>query len=292
MAFSDYIARVFGRRPVWLYEITVGGQSFHLSAKKTGLTTGANRPDDTFPAGQQFLASAIRRGEIIESSLANRVDTWVRMATFEPCIQALLDRDENDKATIKIWQGYLDDPDEEYLVRYVGRVTSVEPTLILTTLNCEPDMTEMSRSSVAQIMQRPCRHAHYFTNSDGGGCGLDLVDFQQSAPATAVDGVDITVPLAALQPDGAFLAGIFEYNGAEYMIEGHEGDTLSLESSVAGLADDIAADLALPVPVGVNVLVAEGCSLNSERCAEFGNIENFGGFRWMLESPFDGRSIA
>lgn len=292
MAFSDYIARVFGRRPVWLYEITVAGQSFHLSAKATGHTTGANRPDDTFPTGQQFLPSAIRRGEIIESSLANRVDTWVRIPTFEPAIQALLDRGDNDSATIKIWQGYLGDPDEEYLVRFVGRVTSVEPTLILTTLNCEPDMTEMSRSSVAQLMQRPCRHAHYFTNSDGGGCGLNLADFQQAAPATSVNGFDVTVPLAALQPDGAFLAGIFEYNGIEYMIENHEGEVLSLEAEVPGLADDIAADLALSVPVGVDVLIAEGCNLTSERCNEFANIENFGGFRWMLDTPFDGRSIA
>lgn len=292
MALADYIARVFGKKPVWLYIITVGSQTFHLTSKALGITTGVNRPSTDYPTGQQFMASSIRRGEIIESTQPNRVDTWVRLATMEPAIQAVLDRGEQDRASIEIWQGYLGDPDEEYIRRYIGRIVSIQPTLLLTTLNCEPAITEMARSSVAQVMQRPCRHAHYFTDADGGGCRLTLADFQQSAICSAASGVDITVDLAAAQPAGAFLAGIVEYNGVEYMIENHDGSGLKLEVEIPGLADDIAAAAAADPVETVSVLIAEGCNLTSERCAQFGNIVNFGGFRWMLDTPFDGRSIA
>lgn len=290
MAFSDYIARVFGKKPVWLYRIEVGAQTFHLVSRMLDYTTSNNKPDESYPTGQLFLSAPITRGEIIQSNLASRSDTWFRLPTSNAAIQAILDHDDVSSIIVTVWQTFSGDPDEEYVQRFAGRVVSVDPDLIFTTLNCEFAITEMRRSSVAEVMQRPCRHAHYFTNADGGGCRLVLADHQQTAPVTAASGRSLTVPLAGLQDDGVFLAGILEYNGAEYMIESHDGENIVLESEVPGLADDIAAaELILGV---VDVLIAPGCNLTSENCLAFDNIENFGGFRWMLDELFDGRSIA
>jgi len=290
MAFSDYVARIFGKKPVWLYRIEVDGQRFHMVSQARSFTTGADRPDDTYPTGQTFDVTAIKRGEIIETTLASRSDTTLNMPTSAPVIQAILDSENVQETKVTIWQGYVGDPDEEYLIRFIGRVVSLEPTLLLTTLNCETDLTLMNRSSVAQVMQRPCRHAHYFTNSDGGGCRLNLADHQQEAPISAVNGLSVTVPLAGLQPEGVFLAGVFEYDGIEYMIENHLGEVLFLESEPVGLAEDFEANNLLTLPT--NVLIAEGCNLTAENCLAFDNIVNFGGFRFMLDTPFDGRSIA
>ena len=119
---------------------------------------------------------------------------------------------------------------------------------------------------------------------------MNLADHQQAADATSMDGLVLTVPLAAAQPNGTYLAGILEFGGVECMIERHVGDQLYLEFDPADLSDTITTNNA--GGQSTEVLIAPGCNLTSENCSAFNNIENFGGFAQMLQSPFDGRSIA
>lgn len=284
MSFATYVARVFGKRPVWLYRITIGATEFHFTSRGSAYTTPNNRPDTDYPTGQVWTPAAVVRGEIYQSAQANRSDTWIRMATLNAAMQAVINDKNKSDMTVAIWQGYIGDPDNEFVLQFIGRVIDVETDMILTTLVCDTALSEAEQSSVAQVVQRPCRHAHYFTNADGGGCRLNLSDFQVSAPCTAVSGTTLTVPLAAMQPDGRYLAGILEYDGEEYMITGHIGSTLNVERPVVGLAAAVDSGT-------TNVLIAEGCNLSADNCNDFGNILNFGGFPDMTESKFDGRSI-
>lgn len=290
MAFSDFIARVFGKKTLYFYRFEVGSETFHIVGRAINFTTGNNQPNADFPTGQEFTSTSIKHGEIIQSNLANRSDTWFRLPTRNPVVQAILDYDEPSKIRITVWKTYLGDPDEEFIQRFSGRLVSHQADLILTTLNAEFAITEMQRSSVAEVVQRPCRHAHYFTNSDGGGCRLTLSDWQQPAPVTVSSGRTVTVPLAALQPDGFYLMGILEYDGVEYLIESHSGSELVLEKAVPNLADDIAD--ANMIPEDLDVLIAPGCNLTKPNCDFFENGINFGGFEAMLDSPYDGRSVA
>lgn len=288
MAFADYISLVFGKRQVWLYRVVVGGVAYHYTSRGAGYTTPANRPSTEFPAGQVWTSAPILRGEIMETVKANRSETWLRVPTSNALAAALISNEDVTKATVDIWTGFIGDTDNEFRLMFSGRVVEIEPALIATTIICDTAISEARRSSVAQVVQRSCRHAHYFTNSDGGGCRLNLADWQVTAGATAAVGRTITVPDAASEDDGHYLAGILEYDGAEYMIQNHVGDTLTVETPVAGLADAI--DAADPTPV--DVLIAPGCDLTVQNCAAFDNLDNFGGFNDMTDSPFDGRSIA
>lgn len=294
MAFADYVARVFGKTAVWVYRIEVPGGTFHLTAwvydgEIYGWRSGADRPDATYPGGVDFQFAAVNRGEITDTTSSNRSELWVSLPTSHPAmIAARLSDDRLDPVMVTIWVTYLDDPDEEYVLRFRGRVVSIEPGKVLSRLICDDAMTEMDRASAAQVASVDCRHTHYVTEEDGTGCTLTLADWQQAAEVTAMSGKVLTVPIAALQPDDSYRLGILEFGGREYLIAEHKGSSLTMDRVVPGLATALTGG-------PVDVLIAPGCDLKIETClTRFDNVLNFGGLPGMNrgETPFDGRSIA
>jgi hypothetical protein len=282
MAFSDYLSQIFGKRGVWLYRIVIPGvATYHITSRGRDFTSSADKPDDTFASTQNWISTAILNGGVTQTTRAERAEVKVSLPTTGDIAQAVLGYDGQGDITVTIWQTFAGDPDEEYKVKFAGRVVSIQPGLLAVTLRCEEGFTAMARSSVAQVMQRLCRHAHYFTTDDGGGCRLDVDDWKQAVSITSVSGRVVTVPLAALQPEGAFTAGILFWAGNEYFVQEHDGALLTLEAVPVGLAAAVPEDADL-VP---------GCNLTPDNCAAFDNIENFGGFWWMEESPFDGRAL-
>ena len=283
MAFADYLGQIFGKRQVWLYRITVPGvATYHITSRGRDYTSSASKPDATFTSTTNWTSTAILNGGITQTTNSNRAEVNISLPTSQTIAQAILNYTGQSKVSVSIWQTFAGDPDEEYALKFVGRVITVRPGLMATTIVCEEGFTAMARSSVAQVMQRPCRHAHYVTAQDGGGCRLNVNDWKQAVTITAITGRVVTVPLASAQPAGSFTAGILFWNGGEYFIESHSGASLTLESVPPGLAAALpeAADL---VP---------GCKLTPQNCLLFNNIANFGGFWFMTETPFDGRSIA
>lgn len=283
MAFSDYLGQVFGKRQVWLYRITIPGvATYHITSRGRDFTSSADKPDATFASSTNWTSTAILNGGVTQTTNANRAEVNVSLPTTGAIAQAILNYSDAGEIGVSIWQTYAGDPDEEYAQKFVGRVVTVQPGLLATTLICEEGFTAMARSSVAQVVQRLCRHAHYFTADDGGGCRLDVDEWKQAVSITAITGRVVTVPLAAMQPDGTFTAGILFWGGDEYFIQSHAGSALTLEAIPPGL------EAALPEAADI----VPGCNLTPQACLAFDNIANFGGFWWMTETPFDGRSIA
>jgi hypothetical protein len=288
MGFADFVARVFGKTAVWLYRIEVPGDVHHLTGWVAGWEAGPDRPDPSYPAGVSFAFAGINRGEIIETTASARASVWVSLPTSHPAMIAAQEWDEPEEIRVTIWVTYLDDPDEEYVTRFIGRVTSIEPGKTLSRLICEDALTEMDRASSAQVASVLCRHTHYFTEADGTGCRLDLDDWLQPAVVTAASGKALTVPVAALQPDGTYFLGVLRWSGRDYLIAAHDGETLTIDRVIPGLAAALAGG-------DVDVEIAPGCDLRAVTCRDrFDNIENHGGLPWMErgETPFDGRSIA
>lgn len=282
MAFSDYLGQIFGKRAVWLYRIVVPGVAiYHVTSRGRDFETSAERPDATFVSATNWASTAILNGGVTQTTQAERAEVRVSVPTTGAIAQAILAYDGQGDIAVTIWQTFVGDPDEECALKFTGRVVSVQPGLLAVALICEEGFTAMSRSSVAQVMQRLCRHAHYFTTDDGGGCRLNVDDWKQVVTITAIAGRVLTVPLAAMQPDGTFTAGIVFWGGGEYFVESHVGNALTLEKAPPGLAGLLPEDADL-VP---------GCNLTPDNCVAFGNIANFGGFWFMTETPFDGRAL-
>ena len=294
MSFADYVARAFGKTAVWVYRIETPGETFHLTGwiydgQEFGWTASANRPDDSYPAGVVFDFAGVNRGVITETTAAARAEFWLSLPTSHPAMIAADAADDLDLAvTVTVWVTYLGDPDEEYVTRFAGRVTGIELGKVLSRLICADQLTEMDRATAAQVASLDCRHVHYRTEPDGSGCGLDLEDWQQAAEVTDMTGRTVTVPLAALQPDGTFTLGFFSWSGTHYLITNHVGDQLDLKRVVPGLATALGGG-------PVDVLIAPGCDLKIITCKDrFDNVLNHGGLPGMVrgETPFDGRSIA
>lgn len=282
MAFSDYLSQVFGKRAVWLYRIVIPGvATYHVTSRGRAFTSSTGKPEATFLSATNWTSTAILNGGVTQTTQSERAEVQVSLPTTGDIAQAILAYDGQGDISVTIWQTFAGDPDEEYARKFAGRVVSIQPGLLTVTLICEEGFTAMARSSVAQVMQRLCRHAHYFTTEDGGGCRLNVNDWKQAVTITALAGRVVTVPLAALQPDGTYTAGILFWAGGEYFVQSHAGSALTLEKAPPGLAALLpeAADL---VP---------GCNLTPENCTAFSNIANFGGFWFMTETPFDGRAL-
>lgn len=280
MSFSVYLGQVFGKRAVWLYRVSIpGGTTYYVTSKGSDYQSSAGKPDVSFASARTWVSTPILNGGITQTAKSEKAEVAINLPTSGAMAQEILAYDDQDDVTVAIWQTFNGDPDEEYAVKFVGRVVKVQPGLIATSLVCEEGFTTMARSSVAQVMQRLCRHAHYFTTSDGGGCRLNVDDWKQSVSLTSATGKEVTSADFILQPDGTYTAGILFVDGVEYFIQSHVGQTLTLERPLSSGAFPRSAQ------------VAPGCNLTPANCLTFSNIANFGGFWFMTETPFDGRAL-
>jgi uncharacterized phage protein (TIGR02218 family) len=141
----------------------------------------------------------------------------------------------------------------------------------------------MRREGVRAKYQRLCRRALY-----SRGCRLDIETFFVGGTASAHQGLTITVPEAALLPNGWFRGGVLRHAGILGFISGHVGDALTL----SGRMPDLVAAIDDPETQAL-VKIAPGCDLRRDTCkAKFGNLLNFGGFPDIPgRNPFGGTSI-
>ena len=280
MTFSAIASLISGQRPFYLYLFRRAGVEYRFTTLPSDLTRTV-----AGVTGTVWSASAISHGRIPYSAESYRSEFPITLPLFDQFARLFLAPIGIQVATVTVWRGFQNDPDSELVVQYKGGVLGAKPrengTIILT---CMSEISGLRRKGLTAVIQRPCRHALYH-----GGCGLALADWQSTAALTAMttDGLTLTVGAADAQPDGYFSAGVFEYGGLREMIASHVGPTLRLASPVPGLAAAFAASGG-----ALTVKIAPGCNLTRGTCLNrFDNLDNFGGFPWLTDTPFDGRSI-
>lgn len=278
MSFAALQAAVFGKRSVWLYRFEQLGEvaNFTSGSRSVVASLGlGGSPDET-----EFEPAVVTHTKIMRTSAIGREETQLVFPESSPWARRYLGENGYRANLVRIWRGYAEDTDGEFSLVFRGRVIAAQPRWTRITLMAQNRFTELSAKGIAAVMQKPCRHAHYFE-----GCGLDLATFQVAGGVTAASATGVTVPEAAASSSGHYSGGILEWDGSQQLITRHVGSTLSLLAPIPGLA----AALALTNPLPVQI--APGCNLTRERCAEFGNVANFGGFPFIGGNPYDGRSL-
>ena len=271
MVWSTFAALVSGKRPVWLYEVTVDGIVNRLTTRRGGYTYGGNSYSET----------ALRHSNIRQTQAINRAEVSLIFPRTNTLAASIRDTLNGLETRVVIRTGDENDPDQEFRTFFDGRIIATRPNLTAIDLVCENRFTAFRRKAIGAIMQRPCRHALYF-----GGCGLNKEDFYTAGTATAISGDLVTVTEAALQADHFYTMGLIRFNGVEQMVRRHTGDTLRLYGPLTGLADEIATSGSAAVEI------SPGCNRSLTDCAEkFSNHANFGGFPFMTDNPFDGRIL-
>lgn len=183
--------------------------------------------------------------------------------------------------TLVVKQGHINDPDEQYLVVWTGRVISRDVKENVCSLVCEPVATSMRRSGLRRNYQFGCPHVLY-----GDQCKASKALATTNTTLVSFDRSEITLPdlWNSGEPLTNFLGGLAEWdNGGETesrtILRIITDTILSLSGPVRGIAN------------GGAIKIIKGCDHTMVGCNDHNNINNFGGQPWIpTKNPIGGIS--
>lgn len=270
MSYFDFDQSSQNGKPVHLYQFAISDQVFRFT----------DVPTDIVALGETWSTSGLVSGTINQTNEFIRDTLQIKFPRTNTFAQDFLDSTYNDaQATVTVLRGYLDDPDEEFISYWKGRVSghSVERNII--AFDCEPAFTSLKRPGIRARYQRTCRHALY-----GAQCGVDInsSSFMIDGTVSAIDGLTYTISAASAESDGYYFGGVLRLeNGDLRFIVAHTSDQITLNAAHSELT------------VSSNVTLFPGCDRSPATCeSRFNNLDNFGGFPYIpKKNPFKGSSV-
>jgi hypothetical protein len=242
-------------------------------------------------AGETYLPRPIGRGHAEAKNDMSRASLEVRLDITDELSRAFLDQFFDFILEVTIFR-----KDEvETVVEWKGVLAGVLPSLTHMTFNFESALTSLRRPGLQQRFQKNCRHILYRR-----GCNLNREDFAVTGPVTAINGALVTMPAAALQPNGYYTGGVFTAGwGVSAYITYHEGSGLVLQRSMDELLQAFANDEKGwgknygRLYGGPGASISPGCDRTINTCRDrFNNLDNNGAFPFITDrNPFDGSSI-
>lgn len=279
MSYQTREASVQDGAPIFLYEFVQGEQTWRYTSAAAVFAWG----------GHDWTPSALSHSEVSQSNEMAKDGISLKFPRTDAFASQFLGYAPDLVTSVTLRRGHADDG--EFVVYWRGRVAGSKSSGATISVDCESIFTSLRRSGLRARFQKTCRHALY-----GRGCNLDPEDFAVAALITAVSATTITVPDAALQPNGWYLGGMARAeDGSLRLISGHVGSQLTLSRPILFLSDT-------PTGYGNNygnfyggmlVLIYPGCDRLRSTCdAKFNNLDNNGSFPWIpSKNPFGGSSI-
>lgn len=277
MTYATTLATKFGKRSVWLYEFTVGGVTTRLCSGVSNYTDGN---------AVTWTASPVTHSRFSVTASINRAETEIIFPQSDTFARTYLVDQSYAANTVVIYHEFRNKSPEERVVKFRGRVIGTRPMFTRLILVAENNFTEARRKALHPIIQQPCRHALYHQSADGYGCPAILANFQTAGTMTSFSTGVATVAAASAEADGYYNGGVFEWNSLYQMIVSHTGDYLTLLGPVAGM------EAAVGSSGSEAVNIAPGCDRTRATCnSVFNALDDQGGFAWIDESPFDGKTL-
>lgn len=271
MTYAAYQSRLFGKTNIWLYRFTINGETKYYRRAKPGLGNTTLMSLTWEPAVIMHNRYGVT-GNIKKSQLTVTVPR--NNTFFEQLVNEQL-----LTTSMTIMHGYEEDPDQEFVTKFVGKVIGVRPILGAINILCGNELIDLGHKGLGRVIQRPCQHALYHSK-DGVGCEVNKALFAVAATVSSLDELSLTVPAAAGYENGYFNWGLLEFDGKSQMIESHTGSTINLLGPVNGLT------------ASSSITIYPGCNLTRAQCASrFNNSDNHGGFPTIKNSPFNGSML-
>lgn len=256
--------------PVFLYLLERGATAWRKAASARDVTA----------LGETWTASSISHSDVEMSGEAERDAVKLTLPITEDFAADTVFNRPETQATISIYR--FDRDDSSYELWWSGRVTAPEVGDGVVELVCDPDVTALAQATLPRIYMRHCPHAVYY-----GECRLNRALFRVEATVTAISGALVTISGTSDSFSGGFVEAS---NGDLRGIKAHSGQVMTLDRKMPALA------------VGQIIGLYPGCARTPSACRGFANadnpsgtnIENYGGFRWMLtgeKNPFAGSSV-
>lgn len=157
--------------------------------------------------------------------------------------------------TLTIYEGHIDDPDEEFIVVWAGRIISASRNGSELQISGEPISTQMRRTGLRRHYQYGCPLVLYGEELGLGGCAASKAAATVASTVSAIDGTVITL---APGWEGAFAPEKFVRGQLEWTPTGEtrrvrtilrvDGDDITL----SGIPSDLAVSDAVAVVLGCN----------------------------------------
>lgn len=262
MSFLSALVQTYGRRPLWLAEITREASAWRFNLAPRAYVAG----------GQTYAASSLSFDELTYSQEARKDDlTLDGFPVSDPATQALI-APADAPTWLTLRRGFEGDP--EILVALRARLTSIKPGRRSVSLVFSSWADDAGKRLDGFVAQRQCPWLIYSPE-----CGLNRGAHQIDATVTAYQNQVATVSDG---PGAKFAGGLLRLGGVARTIVKVNGGNLTLSAPFPALE-------AAAKPVAVKL--APGCDKSRQRCAQLDNIKRFGGFPVMSDNPFTTRVL-
>lgn len=270
MAYEDYEESVASGDPIQLFLFRYGSQP----GEYLGYT---DHTEQLTVATLIYNPVPISRDDIESDGTLDR--TTLKISTDKGTALAELFRvyPPSSVVTLVIAEGHVDDPDEEFLVSWAGRITGADRNRSVLELTGEPVSTSMRRPGLRRHYQIGCMHELY-----GPHCQADKPSKTLAATVDAITGASVTLDAGwnGAFPAAKFLGGMLEWPAPggstnRRTILRVTGDTIML----SGITQDLVATDAVDVILGCN---HKAYAAQEGDCQPLhDNILNYGGCLWI-----------
>lgn len=216
-----------------------------------------------------YIAAPIERDTIKAKTTLDKSELEIRMPQNTDLAELFRYYPPSEVITLTIYQGHADDPDQQWIVAWSGRVLGFEIDGNEAKYTCEPISSSMRRPGLRRHYGYGCPHRLYGTE-----CGANKAAATRSVTVAELFSNALALPdtwessLRKIK----YVGGMVEWTGngrterRTILDVQNNGNTLLLSGPVRGLA------------VGSTVSVVLGCNHKMEDCSEIhNNIVNFGG---------------
>lgn len=276
MTYDQYASKRFGAKEIWLVEIST---AFLTERFCSGLiksyTTGLDVPEAGYAASTVWNRGAVIRGDLQLNDNGQSSIDFILPHSSVAASNALISSAEQE-ISVKLFHGYSNDPDDEFIIFFQGSVIKVFPRWNGIKLACVDLSSLFSTKIPGRVIQRDiCPYALF-----SPGCGLVKTDFEDIHSLTVINDSQVTIPTADDTSSNFYEKGLLEYNGEIKLITSQVNEVLTLSSPLSTTDSP-----------PFNVKLTRACFKRKTDCLSFNNKLNFGAFEQLNDSPYDGRSI-
>lgn len=269
MTYNVFERSVEDGSPVELYEFNRGSLAWRFTSADDGVIFNT----------KSYAAEPMERTAIESTQERQRSSIQIKVKRDNVIADMWRVSPPTDIITVTVTRYHRGDT--EGVVIWMGRVTNVEWSGAMSTLNCEPVFTSMQRPGLRRNYQRQCPHVLY-----SGACGVSMAAEKVTGPVAAISGTNLTVTGLNAYADGYFSGGFVEWETVTGIFErrfisSHVGNVITLAQAFYGIA------------IGQSVNAYPGCDHTLTTCtSKFSNKDNYGGFPYIpIKNPMGGESV-
>lgn len=275
MTYADYATSRASGGPVQLFRFVYG----ELDSEVLAYTSHTEEVtvDHGGSVGEvTYLPRPVSRDNIVSNGTLDKSSVRLSLDVGTDLAELFRIYPPSRVVSLFIYEGHIEDPDEEFIVIWAGRIITAARQGSELQLSGEPIATQMRRPGLRRHYQYGCPHSLY-----GAQCGASKAAATVSATVDSISGNQVTLVSGW---EGAFAQGKFVRGTLEWTPYGKSAEVRSIIRqagdilTLSGNPTDLEAGDAVDVVLGCN---HQAFAPTGDCQALHNNIVNFGGMPWI-----------